>query len=232
MSVTTIVVLGAALVAFLLWKKLKKAPEEKEAIPVNLRKDPYLSETKGQFSDLDDGVLGPVRVIEQDVVSPQAEEVRESKPNPAEAMQNLIIVYVMAKGSDIFMGYDLMQALVNVGLENSKSGMLDYMDRSLETPKALFHVASAVEPGKIDLNDMASYMTPGLCLFMNISGLSSPDNAFVLMLDAAKSLADELNAQLVDFRRERWTLTKEDQYYTHIQHMMAKDASENHWSTT
>jgi len=64
-----------------------------------------------------------------------------------------------------------------------------------------FSLANALKPGIFDLDDMTSFQTRGITLFMILPGPKEPLKSYKLMLDTAQHLASELNGQLVDNSR-------------------------------
>lgn len=162
---------------------------------------------------LDDGVVGPVRVVPAEEYEPREYtteeiEIETASADRAETGENndLLVLYVAAGNNGPFMGYELMQALMAQGLQ---SGPMNIVHRYDEEGRIIFSVASAAGAGTIDLTNMGDFVTPGLCFFIYPKKAVRPRHAFNEMVDCAMQLADELDGQVLDENREPWTVAFE-----------------------
>jgi cell division protein ZipA len=76
--------------------------------------------------------------------------------------------------------------------------------RDLNTP-TLFSAANVLSPGHFEPERMDSLKSPGIAMFMRLPGPERPTDAFQIMLDAAKTVAEDLDGTLCD--ESRSTLT-------------------------
>lgn len=157
---------------------------------------------------LDDGVIGPVRVVPAEEYESHAPEIQAVEAEAARAEKaeiddsELLVMYVAAGEKGQFMGYELMQSLMAQGLQ---AGPMDIVHRYDEEGRIVFSVASAAGAGTIDLTNMGDFITPGLCLFIYPRKAVRPRHAFNEMVDCAAQLADELDGQVLDQNRQPWT---------------------------
>ncbi|MGM0517290.1 MAG: cell division protein ZipA C-terminal FtsZ-binding domain-containing protein [Pseudomonadota bacterium] len=76
-----------------------------------------------------------------------------------------------------------------------------------------FSLMNAVSPGRFDPDDLASFETPALALFMQLpTEGSDPSLVFDRMHQVATSLAESLDARLIDDRREPLDTESIDRY--------------------
>ncbi|MFN2381883.1 MAG: cell division protein ZipA C-terminal FtsZ-binding domain-containing protein [Guyparkeria sp.] len=77
-----------------------------------------------------------------------------------------------------------------------------------------FSLMNAVSPGQFNPDDLSSYETPALALFMQlpVRGGADPSLVFERMHQVATSLADSLDAMLIDDRREPLDSESIDRY--------------------
>lgn len=76
-----------------------------------------------------------------------------------------------------------------------------------------FSLMNAVSPGQFDPDDLASYETPALALFMQLPTTSAdPSLVFDRMHQVATTLAESLDAMLIDDRREPLDTESIDRY--------------------
>jgi cell division protein ZipA len=160
---------------------------------------------------LEDGVIGPVRVVAAEEYEPRQREtevVVEAEVSTTKKVDDseLLVMYVAAGNNGQFMGYELMQSLMAQGLQ---AGPMNIVHRYDEEGRIIFSVASAAGAGVIDLTNMGDFATPGLCFFIYPKKTVRPRYAFNEMVDCAIQLADELDGQVLDQNREPWTVAFE-----------------------
>jgi cell division protein ZipA len=149
------------------------------------------------------------------VLTDPAEEVVSS---PQE--QKIITLRVVARNHSAFAGDDLALSLRGIGLRHGKFGIYHRHDGNDES-KIVFSVASLVEPGSFDLENLKSQKIPGISLFMVIPCPIDGAQAFDLMMVAARALAQSLDADLLDesgstlsIQRERYMREEVVQFQT------------------
>jgi cell division protein ZipA len=161
-----------------------------------------------------DQVVGKVREI----------PVLEQDPSPKVSFQKtppVVVMYVMAHENTQLGGYDLQQSLANAGLVYGGMNIFHRYEYPEGKGRILFNVASAVEPGTIDVANMGAYSTPGLCLFLDCHEHPFPLQSYTLMIHVGKQLAEELNGVLLDGHRAPWTKVTEDHLRDKIQRWVA-----------
>ena len=73
-----------------------------------------------------------------------------------------------------------------------------------------------MNPGSFDLDTMETFATRGVTLFMTLPNEGEPLVVFDNMLNAAKQLAQEFNAQILDDKRNIMTKQTEQHYLSKI----------------
>jgi cell division protein ZipA len=68
----------------------------------------------------------------------------------------------------------------------------------VDDKKTIFSAASLVEPGSFDLANIKEQEIPGISLFLVLPGPIDAAEAFDMMMAAARTLAQSLNAELLD----------------------------------
>jgi cell division protein ZipA len=123
---------------------------------------------------------------------------------------NLLMISVFAKSNNRFASYDLLQAIAATGLQYGEMNIFHYYQRSPQGKKIiLFSLASATKPGGFDLDRMGNFSCVGLTLFMDITQVPNPLQAFYLMLGTAEQLADDLEGELRAAPHIAWS----DEYF-------------------
>ena len=129
-----------------------------------------------------------------------------SPPPPQTSTQGLVVALtLMAMVAERFSGAELAAAMEEVGLKLGEQGVFQYFPDGKEGPEAVFSIANVLEPGTFDLDALDGFSTPGLVLFMSLPGPMDGPEAFELMLDKGRRLADVLGGELRDETRSSLT---------------------------
>ncbi len=204
------------------------------------------------FGQYGDGVIGKARVVSpaqpvepisaeakqhyyqgqsqqpQQAQSHQPQLSAASQPQQTEVVteSNILVLYVLAQPEQKFSGYELMQALLGAGLRYGEMNIFHRYADEDGSNAILFSLASATNPGIIDMDNIGSFSCSGLCMFMDMDTVVNPIKAFKLMLDTAQQLADDLEARMCDDRRQTWTDAAIDVYAERLQHYQQRQHSE------
>ncbi len=101
-----------------------------------------------------------------------------------------------------------MLALRGAGLQHGRYGIFHRHLSPPEDIKPAFSVASLTEPGTFDLENLADGVA-GLSFFVVLPGAGDPVNRFDAMVETARALAVELDAELLDERGSSWSIQRE-----------------------
>ncbi|ADE14599.1 cell division protein ZipA [Nitrosococcus halophilus Nc 4] len=128
------------------------------------------------------------------------ESAPQSPPPPPQASgpELIIVLTVVARGKSMFRGTEIVQVLEGKGLRH---GEMDIYHAYSPGGRAVFSVANIMEPGSFDLEQIDHLSTPGLALFLRLPGPAGGFAAFDAMLETAELLAEKLNGEVRDERR-------------------------------
>lgn len=130
----------------------------------------------------------------------------EEKKN---ARANLpIAFYLMAPENASYVGYELLQALLSVGLRYGRQQIFHRHLHKDGRGAALFHCAQAIAPGAFDLTKMGALSCPGLCLFFNAATVDAPVSVFDALLETIDQLVDDLGGKVFDEKHQLLTREK------------------------
>lgn len=104
---------------------------------------------------------------------------------------------LVAKNGGVFAGDELILSLRGIGMRHGKFGVFHRLDGN-DDDRAIFSAASLVEPGSFDLENIKEQKIPGISLFLVLPGPADGTDAFDLMTAAARTLAQSLDAELLD----------------------------------
>jgi cell division protein ZipA len=126
---------------------------------------------------------------------------------PEDSTEELhIVMTVMARSGEHFSGDALRHALEHADLYHGEMNIFHRHERPTDhaTP-TLFSAANVLAPGYFEPERMDSLSSPGIAMFMRLPGPESPVEAFQQMLDAAKTVAHDLNGTVCDETRSTLT---------------------------
>ena len=128
---------------------------------------------------------------------------RESMRRDASGAGRVLVFYVMARDPAGFAGAELDRAFRELHLT---PGERDIFYRYAESgDQSVYCVANAVEPGSFDLSALGTLRTPGLTVFAVLPGPWPAREVLAAMHRAALSLAERLNGEVLDRRRQPLT---------------------------
>lgn len=159
------------------------------------------------FSDLKE----PIKPSPFTTTTKPPESMKVEPIQPIVKQSPIIAFYLMAPEGKQFFGYELLQALLSAGLCYGKMNIFHRYQKGSNL--ILFSVASAIEPGVFDLDNMGAFSCPGLTLF--IRACSEQELLYVQLdslLQTAEQLADDLGGILCDDQRVPLTEDKIEEY--------------------
>jgi len=170
----------------------------------NVKRDQIEIDFDHQVSeDVPDEVLKPEKAIEPE------------KPNTQLEPQVIILSVVMPANQQIF-GAALLPSLLTLGLKYGEMNIFHRHEDNAGNGKVTFSLANIMNPGSFDLDTMETFATRGVSLFMTLPNAGDCFSVFEQMLNAAKQLAQEFNAQVLDDKRNVLTKQTEQHYLSKI----------------
>lgn len=110
----------------------------------------------------------------------------------------LAILNIVSKGEAEFNGLEIDQCLNQIDMRLGNMDIYHKKWNSKSGPRNLYSLANLYKPGVFDANNLNSFRTKGLTLFMNIPCTPEPVKVFEQMVEAAKQLCKSINGKLVD----------------------------------
>lgn len=217
---SVVIVLVVALVDGARRAAAKNAARQQEDDLKGVNKDEYF----------DDGV-GEVRILtqkqepkldESSLFNQSSGHVQPSILSPKEpelpAAPDLVVALnVIADDDNEFNGPVLFQQIVAMNLKFSDMGIFHRYEQIQGHSQIQFSLANAIKPGTFDVNNIASFYTPGVCLFLTVPGPSNPLESFDYMLEAAQSIARAFKGTVLDGQRNLLSASKIKEYRQQLQ---------------
>ena len=116
---------------------------------------------------------------------------------PETQQQKIVTLRLIARDGGSFKGDELVLSMRGIGLRHGKFGIFHRYDGNDED-RTVFSAASLVEPGSFDLANIKDQEMPGISLFLVLPGPIDSVEAFDMMMEAARTLAQSLDGELLD----------------------------------
>lgn len=151
------------------------------------------------------------------------EEPGDAGAAPETTPQKIVTLRLVARDRGAFAGDELILSLRGIGMRHGRFGIYHRIDGEDED-RTIFSAASLVEPGSFDLDNIREQSIPGISLFLILPGPIDGVEAFDMMMEASRTLAQSLDGELLDesgsslsIQRERY-MREEIVQFTHEGH--------------
>ncbi|MGM0430732.1 MAG: cell division protein ZipA [Pseudomonadota bacterium] len=178
---------------------LDRDDELSESLPsmrVSNEEQVEVEQTELKFDDKD----------EHDEEAGQYESAEEDNQKDSEDFESVPeeVIALHVKGP--VQGAVLLQMMTELGCKFGELGIFHRYENTAGTGPMIFSVANMFNPGTFDLDNMENFETDGVAFFMALPMKFDGQQAFNMMLNAAKKLATEIpQGQVLDGQRQLLT---------------------------
>lgn len=134
---------------------------------------------------------------QESITADAGDDAGHSEDEQQNIPQKIVTLRLVARNGGAFRGDELILSLRGIGMRHGKFGIFHRVDDSDEN-STIFSAASLVEPGSFDLANIKEQQIPGISLFLVLPGPVDSVESFDLMMTAARTLAQTLDAELLD----------------------------------
>lgn len=145
-----------------------------------------------------------------------AEPARSAPEKEPAAVQEVLVINVIARDEEGFAGSALLQSILESGLRHGDMNIFHRHESMSGNGDVLFSMANALKPGVFDLDEMDNTRVRAVSFFMGLPGPRHPKQALDLMIAAARKLAHELGGDLKDEQRSVLTAQTIEHYRLRI----------------
>jgi cell division protein ZipA len=115
--------------------------------------------------------------------------------------QEVFILYVDKSEGTPIDGAKLLPLLLTLGFRYGEMDLFHRHQDNAGRGDILFSLANMFNPGTFDIDNMEQVTTRGLTIFMTLPNSAEPLPTFNMMHNAAKKIADEFSAKVLDDQR-------------------------------
>ncbi|MCO4798024.1 MAG: cell division protein ZipA [Colwelliaceae bacterium] len=150
-------------------------------------------------------------IDDEDIPSMSATEDESVIKKPEIEPEVIVVSVVMPEGQCIS-GAALLPTLLTLGLRYGDMDIFHRHEDNAGNGKVTFSLANMMNPGTFDLDEIESFNTQGITLFMTLPNAGDPFEVFEHLMSAAKQISMEFHAQLLDDKRSVMTKQTEQHY--------------------
>lgn len=146
--------------------------------------------------------------IERDVAAfAEATEapIESTQTESKKDVEDVIMLNVLARDEAGLAGGDLLQILLACDLRFGEANLFHRHEQANGRGPIQFSVASMVNPGVFDIDNMEGFSTPGVTFFLSLPGPENAMQAFEFMLETAQVVANNLEGNILDEARSVMT---------------------------
>lgn len=146
----------------------------------------------------------------------------ESATKETVGQQEVLVLNVKTAEDKPIQGAALLPMLLTLGFKFGDQDIFHRHVNSNGKGPVLFSLANMFKPGVFDIDNLENFTTRGVSLFMMLPIEGDPHQVFNMMHNAARKIADEFSAQVLDGRRSALTKQSLQQYVEKIREFERK----------
>lgn len=179
------------------------------------REEPQMSELN--FSADEPQIeLGTADVASENDLDPVVEDSTDAEQGASKEIADFVIVHIQMPEGLTMQGSKILPAVNTLGFKYSEEGFFNrHVDPAGQGP-VLFRLVNMYNPGTFDIDNMEQFSTAGVSLFMTLPCDGDGLAAFNMLHSAAKKLADEFGADILDAERNKMTVERIRQYVEQV----------------
>lgn len=135
---------------------------------------------------------------------------------PTSEPQQVLVINVRASDDNPISGAALLPMLLTLGFKFGDQDIFHRHTSADGNGPVLFSLANMFKPGVFDIDNLETFTTVGVSLFMILPVDGDTHQVFNMMHNAARKIADEFDAQILDGRRSVLTKQGLQQYFEKI----------------
>lgn len=198
----------------------RAAPKKNKPVKTNVDvKRDQLEINFGDALNVDDEPMPSMSAVDDVAIekTPAAEKEALLSIQP-----EVIVLSVVAPEGETMSGAMLLPSLLTLGLKFGEMDIFHRHEDNAGNGKVTFSLANIMNPGTFNLDEIETFSTQGVSLFMTLPNAGDSFEVFEMMLNCAKQLALEFKGQVLDDKRNVMTKQTEQHYMSRIRDFTRK----------
>ncbi|AWB67648.1 cell division protein ZipA [Saccharobesus litoralis] len=203
-------------------RKAKIEPEPtKQRVEPNFDEGQLEMELPAETRSIDDAALSSVDIEPEPQTVEDSTKVTNAtnasaEPEATSEPDQVLILNVVVPEGQVISGAALLPFLLTLGFKFGEMAIFHRHEESSGDGDVLFSLANMFNPGTFDIDNMETFSSQGISLFMTLPVKGEATQVFNMMHNAAKKLAAEFNGQVLDGQRSVLTRQTVQHYVERI----------------
>ena len=194
-----------------------EAPNNDDVASATTKSAAIESQVDAKLHVNDEPELGDLSItIDDDEPQPEVADEPEQAEDGKTAVQDYIIIHIQTEEGLPMQGSSLLPLLLTLGFKYSEDGFFNRHEDASGQGPVLFRLANMFNPGTFDIDNMEQFSTEGVSLFMTLPCAGDSLPSFNMLHSAAKKIANEFSATILDHNREELDVATVRQYVEKI----------------
>lgn len=194
-----------------------EAPNKDDVAPATTKSAAIEPQVDAKLHVNDEPELGDLSItIDDDEPQPEVADEPEQAEDGITAVQDYIIIHIQTEEGLPMQGSSLLPLLLTLGFKYSEDGFFNRHEDASGQGPVLFRLANMFNPGTFDIDNMEQFSTEGVSLFMTLPCAGDSLPSFNMLHSAAKKIADEFSATILDHNRQELDVATVRQYVEKI----------------
>lgn len=194
-----------------------EAPNKDDVASATTKSAAIESQVDAKLHVNDEPELGDLSItIDDDEPQPEVADEPEQAEDDKTAVQDYIIIHIQTEEGLPMQGSSLLPLLLTLGFKYSEDGFFNRHEDASGQGPVLFRLANMFNPGTFDIDNMEQFSTEGVSLFMTLPCAGDSLPSFNMLHSAAKKIANEFSATILDHNREELDVATVRQYVEKI----------------
>ena len=194
-----------------------EVPNKDDVAPATTKSAAIEPQVDAKLHVNDEPELGDLSIkIDDDEPQPEVANEPEQDEDGKIAVQDYIIIHIQTEEGLPMQGSSLLPLLLTLGFKYSEDGFFNRHEDASGQGPVLFRLANMFNPGTFDIDNMEQFSTEGVSLFMTLPCAGDSLPSFNMLHSAAKKIADEFSATILDHNRQELDVATVRQYVEKI----------------
>ncbi|WP_462157816.1 cell division protein ZipA [Pseudoalteromonas sp. GB56] len=176
--------------------------QNESTVAAQTKPEPVHEEPSFSALDDDEPSMGSFDIDEDTSTHVDNADTQAPEQDDQVQPEDFVIIHVHMPEGLQMQGAKLLPLVLTLGFKYDEDGFFHRHEQTSGQGPVLFRMVNMYNPGTFDIDNMEQFATAGVSLFMTLPNEGEAMATFNMLHSAAKKLADEFGAELLDHKRE------------------------------